>query len=168
MHRWLDFKTSVSPVDHSVCPTEAKTAIGKQCILFSLSAHLLRPTHFLCHCIMHSQISPPTHDLKMSVNKCCGIDCGSEIWPLPLARPGFGGCSNFVILCMLSWGLWSCVFPGHLLGRLYIILEAALHGSSTTTVPFLELGLSGSCAFWFVLLGFYFIPFLSYSCLAFG
>lgn len=41
----LIFKTRLSPVGYDLCPTEAETAIGKQCIVFSLSQFTFIEAH---------------------------------------------------------------------------------------------------------------------------
>lgn len=115
---------------------------------------------------MHFQTSAPIYDLETSVNKCHRTDCNAEIWPLPLDRPDFGGCFDFVICACCHRDFGTVCFQGTS-GEAPVLSQKPLymtvHNSLYLLLNCVPLeAMLFDVRFWL----FYFIPFL--SCLVFS
>lgn len=119
----LILKTFFSYVGYNLCPTEAGTPAGKQCMLSSLSAPIYqgRTKCMSQHQAFPSQ--PSDLDLEMSVKKRYGMDRDSGTCLLLFESLGFPSCCHFVFPVGLSWGVWYCCFQNAYLEASLYVLE---------------------------------------------
>lgn len=155
-------KTSLSAVGHDVWPAQAETAVGKQCLFIS-NPHLLR-THQVY--VVITDISDPTNAWPLNV-------WTNAMGPMAFLRLGLchliDWTSQAVVVLWLMYPhrreLGTMSFRNNLLGGLHIHSRScsnssSTNGSSSSWAAFLR----KMCLLGYTL-GFYFLSFLSSSCL---